>query len=341
MIDINAPIDFSFLTSFTDFLTNPWLWLTITVLFVLKQAIKIVPQNRGYVIYTLGKYSGTLHAGLNFIIPFYQRIEANRNLKEQTLTINSQTAITKDNITLGITGVLYIKVTDAGKATYGVTDYKTAVIELAMTTMRSAIGAMELDQCFQNRTQINAKIIEGMLQATDPWGVSVIRYEIKDITPPASLKEDMEKQMSAEREKRSVILTAEGYRKSSIERAEGEKKSAVLAAEAEKAKEVLAAEGEKEKLVLEAAGKAEAITLVAEAEAGALETMGKVANSEAGKKAVELRLALAATDAHKAIAKESTVVLSDGKTGNSISETVAQAIAVSNSIKLNGDSNVS
>jgi len=316
-------------------LTNPLLWITIVGLFALKKGVLFVPQNRGYVIYTLGKYSGTLSAGLNFIVPFVQRVAADRNLKEQSLDISSQSAITKDNITLQIDGILFMKVTDAGAATNNVTNYKMAVIQLAMTTMRNAIGSMELDECFQNRDVINASILQAMTEATSPWGVQVTRYEIKDITPPQSIKEDMEKQMTAEREKRSVILTAEGVKTSAITKAEGEKRALVLSAEAEKAQQVLLAEAVKEKQILEAAGKAEAIRLVADADASALKVVGHEAITSEGKQAVLLTLAQQAIDAHKAIAAEGSVILTDGKTGNNISNTVAQAIAVSNSLKLN------
>lgn len=314
------------------FISSPLVWVTVIVLFTLKKGIYFVPQNRGYVIYTLGKYDKTLSAGLNFIIPFVQSVAADRNLKEQALDIASQSAITKDNISLNIDGILFMKVTDAGAATNNVTDYKMAVIQLAMTTMRNAIGSMELDECFQSRDVINATILAAMTEATQPWGVMVTRYEIKDISPPQSIREDMEKQMTAEREKRSVILTAEGVKTAAITEAEGQKQARVLDAEAAKQEQVLAAEADKEAQVLEATGKAQAIHLVAIAEAEALEKIGKAAATDEGQKAVVLSIAQDAIAAHKAIADESTLVLSDGKTGDNISNTVAQAIAVSNAI---------
>ena len=317
-----------------NILTSPVLWLTIVILYTLKKGIYFVPQNRGYVIYTLGKYHKTLQAGLNFIIPYVQSVAADRNLKEQSLEIVSQAAITKDNITLEIDGILFMKVTDAGAATNNISDYKLSVTQLAMTTMRNAIGSMELDECFQNRDGINAKILSSMTEATAPWGVMVTRYEIKDITPPQTIREDMEKQMTAEREKRSVILTAEGVKTAAITEAEGQKRARVLDAEAAKSEQVLAAEASKESQILTAAGKAEAIRLVAEADAAALEVVGNVANTEVGRSAVTLTLAQDAISAHKAIASDSTVVLTDGKTGDNIANTVAQAIAVSSSLKL-------
>lgn len=313
---------------------SPWIWFVVALLFTIKKGIYFVPQNRGYVIYTMGKYSGTLNAGLNFIIPFVQSVAADRNLKEQSLDIASQSAITKDNISLQIDGILFMKVTDAGMATNNVTDYKLAVIQLAMTTMRNAIGSMELDECFQNRDVINASILTAMTEATQPWGVMVTRYEIKDITPPQSIKEDMEKQMTAEREKRSVILTAEGVKTSAITQAEGLKQARVLDAEAAKAELVLAAEADKEKQMLEAQGKAEAIRLVSEAEASAIRVIGKEAATSEGKQAIQLSLAQDTIKAHQAIASQSSVILTDGNTGDNIANTVAQAIAVSNAIKL-------
>jgi regulator of protease activity HflC (stomatin/prohibitin superfamily) len=315
-------------------ISTPFLWVALVVLYTIKKGIYLVPQNRGYVVYTLGKYDKTLSAGINFIIPFVQTVVADRNLKEQSLDISSQTAITKDNIALELDGILFMKVTDAGAATNNVTDYKLSVTQLAMTTMRNAIGSMELDECFQSRDAINATILAAMTEATAPWGVMVTRYEIRDINPPASIREDMEKQMTAEREKRSVILTAEGVKKASITEAEGLKAARVLDAEASKAEQVLHAEAEKEKQILEATGKAEAIRLVAEAEAAALRTIGEVADTAEGKSAVTLKLAEDAIAAHQAIASQSTVVLSDGKTGDNVSNTVAQAIAVSGALKL-------
>tara|TARA_B100000767_G_scaffold268673_1_gene289329 strand:- start:905 stop:1879 length:975 start_codon:yes stop_codon:yes gene_type:complete len=315
-------------------LSSPLLWITLILLYTLKKGIHFVPQNRGYVVYTFGKYDKTLSAGLNFIVPYVQNVVADRNLKEQSLDISSQSAITRDNITLAIDGILFMKVTDAGAATNNVTDYKMAVIQLAMTTMRNAIGSMELDECFQSRDAINATILAAMTEATQPWGVMVTRYEIKDITPPQSIREDMEKQMTAEREKRSVILTAEGVKTAAITEAEGLKAARVLDAEAAKAEQVLAAEANKEAQILDATGKAEAIRLVAEADAAALSTIGDVSNTESGQSAVLLTLAQDSIAAHQAIAKQSTVVLSDGKTSDNIANTVAQAMAVSSVLNL-------
>ena len=317
-------------------LTSPLTWIALVILYSLKKGIYFVPQNRGYVIYTFGRYDKTLAAGLNFIVPFVQTVAADRNLKEQSLDISSQTAITKDNISLDIDGILFMKVTDAAAATNNVTDYKMAVVQLAMTTMRNAIGSMELDEGFQSRDVINATILTAMTEATQPWGVMVTRYEIKDISPPQTIREDMEKQMTAEREKRSVILTAEGVKSAAITEAEGLKAARVLDAEAAKAEQVLSAEANKEAQILDAAGKAEAIRMVADADANALTTVGDAANTPSGEAAVLLNLAQDAIAAHREIAAQSTVVLTDGKTSDNVANTVAQAIAVSSSLKLPG-----
>jgi len=315
-------------------ITSPAFWLALVLLYTLKKGIHFVPQNRGYVIYRFGKYTKTLSSGLNFIVPFVESVEADRNLKEQTLVIPQQSAITKDNIALMIDGVLFIKVIDAAAATNNITDYKLACTQLAMTSMRNAIGSMELDDCFQNRAAINAKIQEAMQSATEPWGLIVLRFELLEIAIPPSIKEDMEKQMTAERQKRSAILTAEGVKIAAITTAEGQKQARVLDAEAAKAEQVLEAEASKEAQILEATGKAEAIRLVAIAEAEALTTIGHSAVTEEGQKAIALNLAQSAIAAHKAIAHESTVVLTDGKTSDNIANTVAQAMAVSSAINL-------
>ena len=319
--------------SIFGFIGSPLLWISIALLYTLKKSVLIVPQNMGYVIYTLGKYSGTRSAGLSFIVPFLQSVAAKRNLKEQSITVPPQTAITKDNISVQIDAILFIRVMDAAAATNSVTNYKLAVQQLAMTTMRNSIGSMEMDDCFQMRDQINSQILNAMAEATDPWGVQVLRYELKDIAPPENILDDMEKQMSAERERRSVILEAEGVKKSEILRAEGDKQAKVLAAEASKAEQVLKAEATKQEQILEAEGKAKAIALVAEAEANALTKVGEAAVTEEGKAAVNLTLAQKAIEAHRAIADEGTVILSDGQTSNNISETVAQAVSVSNALK--------
>lgn len=292
----------------------------VFVIVLLKTSIKFVPQNRAYVIERFGKYQSTKEAGLNFILPFVDRISADRSLKEQAVDVPEQSAITKDNISLHVDGVLYFRVLDPYKATYGVDDYIFAVTQLAQTTMRSELGKMELDKTFEERDILNTNIVASINEASGPWGIQVLRYEIKDIVPPQSVMEAMEAQMKAERVKRAQILESEGDRQAAINRAEGQKASVVLAAEADKAEAVLRAEGE-----------AKAIIAVATAQAEALRQVGEAAATEEGQKAIQLDLASKAIEAKKAIAKESSVVLLPDS-GTDAASVVAQAMTIINSL---------
>jgi regulator of protease activity HflC (stomatin/prohibitin superfamily) len=288
----------------------------VLVVVLLKTSIKFVPQNQAYVIERFGKYQSTKEAGLNFIFPFIDRISADRTLKEQAVDVPEQSAITKDNISLRVDGVLYFRVLDPYKATYGVENYVFAVTQLAQTTMRSELGKMELDKTFEERDVLNTNIVASINDAAGPWGIQVLRYEIKDIVPPQSVMEAMEAQMKAERVKRAQILESEGDRQAAINRAEGQKASVVLAAEADKEEQVLRAEGE-----------AKAIVAVASAQAEALRQVGEAAATEEGQKAIQLDLASKAIEAKRAIAKESSVVLlPDGAT--EASAVVAQAMTI-------------
>ncbi len=292
----------------------------VLCLVILKSSIKFVPQNRAWVIERFGKYQSTKEAGLNFILPFVDQVAADRSLKEQAYDIPSQAAITKDNISLTVDGVLYFRVLDPYKATYGVEDYIFAVTQLAQTTMRSELGKIELDKTFEDRDALNAKIVQSINEASETWGVAVMRYEIKDITPPASIMDAMEAQMRAERERRAKILESEGERQAAINIAEGEKQSRVLAAEAEKTEQVLAAQGE-----------AEAIRAVANAQADALRVVGETAATDDGQKAVQLDLATKAIEAKQAIAKDSSVVLLPDS-GTDPASIVAQATSIINTL---------
>ncbi|MGY9010404.1 MAG: SPFH domain-containing protein, partial [Rhodobacterales bacterium] len=232
--------------------------LFILVIVILQRAIKFVPQNRAYVIQRFGKFKEVQEAGLNFVVPFIDKIAADRSLKEQAVNVPSQSAITRDNISLTVDGVLYFRVVDAVKATYGVDDYVFAVTQLAQTTMRSELGKIELDKTFEERDTLNTNIVAAINEAAAPWGVQVMRYEIKDIEPPQSVMQAMEQQMKAERVKRAQILESEGDRQAAINRAEGNKASVVLSAEAEKEEQVLMAQGEALALVAVADAKAKA-----------------------------------------------------------------------------------
>ncbi|SBS29636.1 Modulator of FtsH protease HflC [Marinomonas aquimarina] len=303
-----------------DYLITVPVALLIFALLFLKSSVIFVPQNRAYIIERFGKYQSTREAGLNFLIPLIDRIAADRSLKEQAVDVPKQSAITKDNISLHVDGVLYFRVLDPYKATYGVDDYVFAVTQLSQTTMRSELGKMELDKTFEERDALNTNIVSSINEASGPWGIQVLRYEIKDIIPPQSVMEAMEAQMKAERVKRAQILESEGDRQAAINRAEGEKQAIVLSAEAEKAEQVLRAEGE-----------AKAIIAVADAKAQALQTIGAQANTEDGQKAIQLDLASKAIEAKQAIAKESSmVILPDNAT--EASALVAQATSIINQL---------
>ena len=313
------------MTDLFDLIFNFWVGFAVLTIVLVKSSIKFVPQNRAFVVERFGKYNKTMEAGLNFLVPFMDKVSYNRSLKEQAVDVPSQGAITKDNITLVVDGVLYLKVLDPYKASYGVDNYVYAVMQLAQTTMRSEIGKMELDKTFEERESLNINIVQQINEAAGPWGVQVLRYEIKDIEPPRTVLEAMERQMKAEREKRASILESEGERQSAINVAEGQKRSIVLAAEADREEQILRAEGE-----------AQAIVAVADARAKALEVVGAVAMKEQGQKAIQLDLAESAIQAKAAIARESSVVLlSDEKTG--ASNIVAEAMTIINSINKNND----
>lgn len=303
-----------------DYIFTMQTGILVFVVVLIYSSVKFVPQNRAYLVERFGKFQSTKEAGLNFIVPFIDRIAADRSLKEQAVDVPEQSAITKDNISLSVDGVLYFRVLDPYKATYGVDNYVFAVTQLAQTTMRSELGKMELDKTFEERDMLNTNIVAAINDAAGPWGIQVLRYEIKDIVPPHSVMEAMEAQMKAERVKRAQILESEGDRQAAINRAEGEKASVVLAAEADKAEQVLRAEGE-----------AKAIVAVAEAQAEALNKVGVAANTVEGQKAIQLDLATKAIEAKQAIAKESSVVLlPDGST--EAASVVAQAMTVINSM---------
>ena len=304
------------LVNIAENLSVGWIALAVVIFLVIRSSIKFVPQNRAYVVERFGKFNRTLTAGLNFIFPFIDKVAYNRTLKEQAVDVPSQSAITKDNIGLTVDGVLYLKVLEAHKASYGVEDYLFAVTQLAQTTMRSEIGKIDLDKTFEERDTLNTAIVSSINQAAEPWGVQVLRYEIKDITPPKSVLEAMERQMRAERDKRATILESEGERQSAINVAEGEKQSQVLAAEANREEQILQAEGE-----------AQAIETVATAKAMALRVIGETAATAEGQKAVQLDLATMAIEAKQNIAKESTIVLTDGQSSGA-SNTVAEAVAI-------------
>ncbi|MGB5276263.1 MAG: stomatin-like protein [Gammaproteobacteria bacterium] len=302
---------------------NFWTGLAVLIIVLVKSSIKFVPQNRAYVVERFGKYNKTMVAGLNILFPFIDKVGYDQSLKEHAYDVPSQSAITKDNISLVVDGVLYLKLLDAYKASYGVDDYVYAVTQLAQTTMRSEIGKIDLDKTFEERESLNTNIVNAINLASEPWGVQVLRYEIKDIEPPRTILDAMERQMKAEREKRATILESEGNRQSAINVAEGAKQAQVLAAEADKAEQILRAEGE-----------AQAIIAVADAQAKALDTVGQVAKTEEGQKAIQLDLADKAIEAKHAIAKDSTVVLLPENNSNA-ANVVTEAMTIINTLNSN------
>ena len=239
----------------------------VVVYFIFTRIFRVVNQSEVLVIETLGKYSRTASAGLNIIIPFFQRVRARVDLREQTMDVQPQSVITKDNVTIKIDTVVFYQITDAKSAVYEIQNLTASIKYLTQTTMRDVIGKMELDTTLSSRDAINAQLRQILDEATDKWGCKVTRVEIKDIDPPKEIRDSMEKQMNAERNKRAVFLEAEGQRQSAITLAEGEKESRILQADAEKESNIRKAEGEKQARILRANGEAEAIRQIAGAKA--------------------------------------------------------------------------
>jgi len=253
--------------------------VALVVVVIVKTAV-VVPQQSAYVVEYLGKYRKTLRAGFHILIPFVERIAYKHNLKERAVDIPEQICITRDNVQVGVDGVLYLKILEAQRASYGISNYTFAIAQLAQTTLRSEIGKIDLDRTFEERGAINSSVVMELDKASDPWGVKVLRYEIKNINPPQDVLSAMEKQMRAEREKRAVILTSEGERDAKINEAEGGKQLVIKESEAVKQQKINEAEGEAEAILAVSAATAEGIRRVA----GALETSG-------GDKAMQLRIA--------------------------------------------------
>jgi regulator of protease activity HflC (stomatin/prohibitin superfamily) len=244
------------------------------------KTIRIVPQKMAYIIERLGKYSTTLEAGFHILVPFFDKVAYKHTLKEQAVDVPPQQCITKDNIAVEVDGILYMQVIDPKKASYGIMNYQFASIQLAQTTMRSVMGKLDLDKTFEERETINSAIVDAVDKASDPWGVKVTRYEVKNIIPPQSIKDAMEKHMRAEREKRATIAESEGDRQAKINRAEGDKKEMIARSE-----------GEKQKRINEAEGRAYEIEKVAQATAEGIRKIAISINEKGGADAVNLRIA--------------------------------------------------
>ena len=269
----------------------------IAAVFIVR-AVKVVPQQNAWVVERLGKYHGTLSPGLNVLIPFFDRVAYKHSLKEIPLDVPSQVCITRDNTQLQVDGILYYQVTDPMRASYGSSNYVMAISQLAQTTLRSVIGRLELDKTFEERDMINAKVVEAIDEAALNWGVKVLRYEIKDLTPPAEILRAMQAQITAEREKRAVIATSEGKRQEEINLAEGQKQAAIAKSE-----------GEKQAAINNAQGQAAAITEVATATALALARIGTAIRQPGGEQAVQLKVAEKAVDAYSQLAAQARTTL--------------------------------
>jgi len=252
----------------------------VFALIVFFKTIRIVPQKMAFVVEKLGKYSTTLEAGFHILVPFLDKVSYKHTLKEQAVDVPPQACITKDNIAVEVDGILYMQVVDAKKASYGINNYAFAATQLAQTTMRSVMGKLDLDKTFEERETINSVIVDAVDKASDPWGVKVTRYEVKNILPPQSIKDAMEKQMRAEREKRATIAESEGDRQAKINRAEGDRQEMIARSE-----------GEKQKRINEAQGRAIEIEKVAEATAKGIREIASAINEKGGTNAVNLRIA--------------------------------------------------
>ena len=272
--------------------------IALLIVITLINTARIVPQRKAYIVERLGKYAKTLHAGFHILVPFMDRVAYKHSLKEQAIDVPPQSCITRDNIAVEVDGVLYLQVVDAKKASYGIEDYMFASVQLAQTTMRSEIGKLELDRTFEERVAINNAIIQAVDKASDPWGVKVTRYEIKNIHPPQSVRDALEKQMRAERSKRAAIAESEGQRQAKINVSEGVKQESIKHSE-----------GEKMRRINEAEGRAREIELVAIATAEGLRKVAQVINEPGGAEAVNLRVAEQYVREFGKLAKESNTVI--------------------------------
>jgi regulator of protease activity HflC (stomatin/prohibitin superfamily) len=277
--------------------------LVIAAIFVVR-SLKVVPQQHAWVVERLGKYHGTLAPGLNILVPFVDRVAYKHSLKEIPLDVPSQICITKDNTQLQVDGILYFQITDAMRASYGSSNYVVAITQLAQTTLRSVIGKMELDKTFEERDSINAAVVHALDEAALNWGVKVLRYEIKDLTPPAEILRAMQAQITAEREKRALIAASEGRRQEQINIATGEREAFIARSEGEKQAEINNAQGE-----------AAAILAVAEATANAIRQIAAAIQSPGGEQAVQLKVAERAVDAYQHLAKVNNTMIVPGNMG--------------------------
>ena len=288
--------------------------LVVAIVFI-AQSIKVVPQQHAWVVERLGKFQGTLIPGLNFLIPFVDRVAYKHSLKEIPLDVPSQVCITRDNTQLQVDGILYFQVTDPMRASYGSSNYISAVTQLAQTSLRSVIGKLELDKTFEERDIINAQIVAAIDEAALNWGVKVLRYEIKDLTPPKEILHAMQAQITAEREKRALIAASEGRRQEQINIATGEREAFIARSE-----------GEKQAAINEAQGEAASITAVAEATAHAIERVAAAIRQPGGEQAVQLKVAEKAVEAYGKVAADATTTLIVPSNMGEVSALIASAM---------------
>lgn len=295
--------------------------IAVFLIVAVVKTARIVPQREAFVVERLGKYSKTLGAGFHFLIPFVDKVAYKHSLKEIAMDVPPQNCITKDNITIEVDGVLYMQVLDPKKASYGIENYFYASTQLAQTTLRSEIGKLELDRTFEERDAINSNLIQALDKASDPWGIKITRYEIANISPPQSVKEALEKQMRAERERRAQVAHSEGDRESRINVAEGFKQDAILRSEAEKSKQINEAEG-----------KAQEIRLLAEATSLSIRQVAEAINEPGGSDAVNLRIAEQYVKEFGNLAKEGNTMILPANLAD-IGGTVAGLSKVLESVK--------
>ncbi|WP_288637880.1 stomatin-like protein [uncultured Oxalobacter sp.] len=272
-------------------------FLAIIIIFVIK-SVNVVPQQHAWVVERLGKYHATLAPGLNIVVPFIDRVAYKHNLKEIPLDVPSQICITKDNTQLQVDGILYFQITDAMRASYGSSDYIAAITQLAQTTLRSVIGRLELDKTFEERDYINTCVVTAIDESAQNWGVKVLRYEIKDLTPPAAILQAMQAQITAEREKRALIAASEGRKQEQINIADGQREA-----------EIAKSEGEKQGAINRAQGEAAAIIAIADANAEALRKVGQAISEQGGSDAVNLKVAEQYVAAFEKLAKTNNSII--------------------------------
>jgi regulator of protease activity HflC (stomatin/prohibitin superfamily) len=304
--------------SFVPVLAKYWFWillLGLVIAFVI-EGVRIVPQQSAWVVERLGRFHGTLEPGLNLIIPFLDRVAYVHSLKEVPLDVPEQICITKDNTQLTVDGILYYQVTDPRLASYGSSNYVAAISQLAQTTLRSEIGKMELDKTFESRDDINRQIVHSLDEAGRNWGIKVLRYEIKSLTPPETILRAMQAQITAEREKRALIAKSEGQRQEEINLADGEKQAAVLRSE-----------GEKQAAINKAQGDATAIRVIAEANAAAVRAVAEAIGDKGGMDAANLKVAQQYVDAFAHLAKTSNTLILPANAGD-VAGMVATAMTV-------------